>query len=360
MRRNLLVPFCLLVAICPLLATRFTPAEWKRPVTSGPLAGQNKLTGSALDLDNNFIDDALDALPPGSSSQVVILMNKCLSDAVIRTKFSGFGNILFISRYVSSVVVDNVGKTSLPGIAADPDVAFVELARSVVGDLNVSTRAIKARASAISPGVNEGLGLTGRGVNIAILDSGIDDGVHESLPSSKFVAGYNAFTDTDGNPDDYREHGTIVAGISSGTGGASGTNRGVAYDSRFADVKTLDSNNTAPAWVVRRAIERTIQMHNIWQTRIMNLSLGYFLPGRYDGTDELSQLLDVAADDGMIPVVAAGNYFAGEPHNPFEVLSPGTSTKAITVANARDLEPSFVEMTLLIPVRGRGRAATVI
>src|SRR5262249_27338402 len=111
--------------------------------------------------------------------------------------------------------------------------AFVEMAAPFGPALNISARTVKSRVSAISSGVNDGLGITGKGVNIAIMDSGVDDTVHEAL-QGKFVAGFNAITNMSENPDDTglvtfkivdplgKEHditvfhGTHVAGIALG------------------------------------------------------------------------------------------------------------------------------------------------
>jgi len=85
-------------------------------------------------------------------------------------------------------------------------------------------RAVKARSSGAYPypgqaawAADPSRGYLGSGVTVGIIDSGVDD-AHPAL-AGKFVAGYDAFTQTGGpgvnRDDDFLNwyHGTAVAGI---------------------------------------------------------------------------------------------------------------------------------------------------
>ena len=121
--------------------------------------------------------------------------------------------------------------------------ALISLAVPHSSALDVSCRAIKARPSDVySPNTAWELGYTGKGINIAMLDSGVDDG-HPSL-DGKFVAGAeftkgSSTKPTDGsyNPDDNSGHGTACAGVAMGTGESEGAYMGVAPDAKLIDVK---------------------------------------------------------------------------------------------------------------------------
>ncbi len=142
--------------------------------------------------------------------------------------------------------------------ASLPGVVMVEPYGKVVFYGDVQTPNIKAKNStAYSMGAWD-LGYTGRGVNIAIVDTGIDN-EHPGL-AGKFVAGYDAVcymhTDVprcllsgtggrqdDGSfdPDDGNQHGTACAGMATATGlladGSLTDYQGAAPDAALVDVK---------------------------------------------------------------------------------------------------------------------------
>jgi len=147
--------------------------------------------------------------------------------------------------------------------------------------LDVSCRAIKARPSDVySPNTAWGLGYTGKGINIAMLDSGVDD-EHESL-KGKFVAGVDVTEEgttkpKDGtyNPDDKAGHGTGCASIAMGTGGSEGTYKGVAPDAKLIDVRCFykpTDRNLAQYFV--KGIEWCIQHKDEFNIDIISISAG--------------------------------------------------------------------------------------
>jgi subtilisin family serine protease len=134
---------------------------------------------------------------------------------------------------------------------------------------DVASRALRARESdAMFPSVWSNLGYTGRGVSVAILDTGVNDEAdattgypgHESL-RGKFLGGGNFFAgqpllntplESSENPKHILDpeatyHGTHVAGTAIGSGGPNGmlagatpgTYAGVAPDARLIDCKVL-------------------------------------------------------------------------------------------------------------------------
>lgn len=161
-------------------------------------------------------------------------------------------------------------------------------------------------------------GLNGRGVSVAVVDTGID-AEHPDV-AGKITAAEN-FSD---EPDvvDRHGHGTHVASIIAGTGQASaGRYQGVAPAADIIVAKVFNAAGEADTSQVMAGIE--------WAARsgakIVNLSLGGAVT---DGTDELSTLVDqLSADTGALFVVAAGNNGpAGR-----SVTSPGAATSALTV-----------------------------
>ncbi len=143
-------------------------------------------------------------------------------------------------------------------------------------------------------------GLTGKGVKVAVLDSGID-ATHPDL-AGRVIAQEN-FSDSP-EVTDHAGHGTHVAGILAGTGAASGGKyRGVAPDASLLNGKVLDDQGSGSESGVIAGMEWAVAQG----AKVVNLSLG---GGPTDGTDPVSQALDtLSAQSGALFVVAAGNCF---------------------------------------------------
>jgi subtilisin family serine protease len=121
-------------------------------------------------------------------------------------------------------------------------------------------------------------GLTGRGVRVAVLDSGIDAS-HPDL-RGKVVAAAN-FSDSDTTTDRFG-HGTHVASIVAGTGArAAGQRRGVAFGAGLLNAKVLDDFGFGSESGVIAGMEWAASQ----RARVANMSLG---AGPTDGSDPVS------------------------------------------------------------------------
>ena len=168
-------------------------------------------------------------------------------------------------------------------------------------------------------------GLTGKGVKVAVLDTGID-ATHPDL-TGRVIAQQN-FSDSP-EVTDHVGHGTHVAGILAGTGAASGGKyRGVAPDASLLNGKVLDDEGSGSESAVIAGMEWAVAQG----AKVVNLSLG---GGPTDGTDPVSQALDtLSAQSGALFVVAAGNCRFPQPET---VSSPAAADAAVAVGNlARD------------------------
>jgi subtilisin family serine protease len=196
------------------------------------------------------------------------------------------------------------------------------------------------------PSVHENLGITGRGVVVGILDTGVNDEPdiitgypgHESFVG-KFIAGgefsfgqafLNTGTNSSMNPADRGEstnHGTHVAGTAIGTGGSSGLFGGVAPGANLVDAKVL--SDAGLGFGSADGIDWAIANKGQYDIRILNLSLGGL--NNSDGTDAGSQAINAAYDAGIISVIASGN-----DGNTNYISSPAAADKAITVGAIND------------------------
>lgn len=168
--------------------------------------------------------------------------------------------------------------------------------------------------------------VTGQGVRVAVLDTGIDYN-HPDLgagfgPGYKVAGGYD-FVNDDPDPMDDRFHGTHVAGILA----ANGSVKGVAPDATLYAYKVLNAEGKGSDSTIIAGIERAANPDGDPATDdavdIISMSLGG--PG---GPDEpLAQAVDAAFDEGVLVVVAAGN----EGPAYASMQSPGVARRAFTV-----------------------------
>ncbi|MCX4660555.1 S8 family peptidase [Streptomyces uncialis] len=159
-------------------------------------------------------------------------------------------------------------------------------------------------------------GWTGKGVRIAVLDTGVDT-THDDL-RTQVVAEKN-FTPSPDTKDRYG-HGTHVASIAAGTGAKSGgKHKGVAPDAKLLNGKVLGDNGFGDDSGVVAGMEWAAEQG----ADIVNLSLG---GPDSPGVDPMeAQINKLSAEKGILFAVAAGN--AG----PRNIDSPGSADHALTV-----------------------------
>jgi serine protease AprX len=170
-------------------------------------------------------------------------------------------------------------------------------------------------------------GLTGAGVGICTIDTGVDP-AHEQIAPRSVV--FKDFIGTSTTAYDDHGHGTHVMSIAAGDGtGGSGAaaHVGVAPGASLYAAKALDSSGSGPDSGIVAAVQWCAGQSGV---RVLSMSLGD--QGSSDGNDALSQAVDAAVGLGKVVVVAAGN--AGDA--PQTVPSPGAARLAITVGAASD------------------------
>ncbi|WP_371798464.1 S8 family serine peptidase [Streptomyces sp. NBC_01707] len=162
-------------------------------------------------------------------------------------------------------------------------------------------------------------GDTGQGVDVAVLDTGIDaahpDFAGRIAASESFVPGQEV-TDRHG-------HGTHVASTVAGTGAASGgKEKGAAPGASLHIGKVLDNDGSGQdSWILAGMEWAARDQH----AKIVSMSLG---GGPTDGTDPLSQAVNrLSAETGALFVIAAGN--TGP--EAYSVSAPGAADAALTV-----------------------------
>ncbi|AKN69691.1 peptidase S8 [Streptomyces sp. PBH53] len=162
-------------------------------------------------------------------------------------------------------------------------------------------------------------GLTGRGVTVAVLDTGADLG-HPDLAGR--VSTTRSFVDGQ-EVADRNGHGTHVTSTVGGSGAASdGKEKGVAPGATLAVGKVLGDQGSGSESQIIAGMEWAARDAH---ARIVSLSLGSAEPS--DGTDPMAQAVDTLSEEtGALFVVAAGNTGA-----PSSIGSPGAADAALTV-----------------------------
>jgi hypothetical protein len=208
------------------------------------------------------------------------------------------------------------------------------LVRGSTTTSDASTAADQTRAgNALLVGLLGIPGVDGRGIGVAIVDSGISP--HSAL-GQRVVADVSFVT---GNPQvtDAFGHGTHVAGIIAGDAApANGVTPdyagGIAPRANLVNVRVLGADGSGFTSDVIDGIEWVVANRTLYNIRVMNLSLGHPVTESCS-TDPLCQAVNQAVQAGIVVVVAAGN--AGKAADGGAILggisSPGNSPYAITV-----------------------------
>lgn len=178
------------------------------------------------------------------------------------------------------------------------------------------------------------IGLSGKNVTIAVMDTGIaphPDFGKRIIAFRDFYYGRTGLYDDNG-------HGTHVSGIITGDGtmscDASGNciYGGIAPEANLIMLKVLDNKGNGNTAKVLEGIDWIIKKKDLYNIRLLNISVG-MLPSA--GEREQKELLE-AVDDiwkrGIMVVAAAGNN--GPKDN--TVTIPGISRKILTVGSCDD------------------------
>lgn len=196
-------------------------------------------------------------------------------------------------------------------------------------------------------------GLTGKGISIAFLDTGVSPVADFTIPKNRI----SAFIDIINNnkrPYDDNGHGTHVCGIATGNGyNSGGRYMGIAPESNVISIKVLDKDGVGNSIRVLAGLQWIIDNHEEYNIRIVNLSVG---ASNSNTDDPLVKGVEALWDSGIIVVAAAGN------NGPTSgtITSPGISKKIITVGAADDNEQVEIWGNSLVNFSGRGPTADCI
>jgi serine protease AprX len=202
-----------------------------------------------------------------------------------------------------------------------PKLVSIYLNRELAYFLDESTQVIGATE------VWNSLGVTGAGVTVAVLDSGVD-GTHADLPTgSKVVQNVKIVADPLGlaapvvlenlaTTDTSSGHGTHCASTIAGTGAASGGRyRGVAPGARLVG---LGAGEVIVILTALQGFDWILENQAAYDIRVVSNSWG--TSGAFDPNDPINVASRLAHDRGIVVVFAAGNAGpADDTLNPYSV-----------------------------------------
>jgi len=191
-------------------------------------------------------------------------------------------------KHLKKHVFAKLTKDEIQQLQYDPNIEYIEQDAVV----KKASDTVTANVYQIHAAQVQDLGVTGNGVNIAILDSGIDLD-HNELN----VAGGVSYVPNDPSIDDPNGHGTFIAGIIGALKDEQGL-VGIAPNANLFAVKVLDQSGIGTYSQVIDGIEWAIEHH-------IDVVCMSFV-GQND-SQALQDILQTAYDNGIILVAAAGN-----------------------------------------------------
>ncbi len=183
--------------------------------------------------------------------------------------------------------------------------------------------------------------LTGQGIGIAVIDSGIAS--HPDLAGRVLVS--QNFNVSVSDVNDAYGHGTAVAGIIAGDGTASGGKYvGIAPRANLINLRVNDGTGAAPTSAIMNAILWAVVNKNSYNIRVMNLSMRASVQESYH-TSPIDAAVEYAWLKGIVVVVAAGNSGPNSalyaPANDPYVITVGATDDQGTVSAADDVLAGF-------------------
>ncbi|WP_456415437.1 S8 family peptidase [Thiolapillus sp.] len=230
-------------------------------------------------------------------------------------------------------VVAVVPHQAIAGLLDDPAVAYVEEDKAVIsiepeythlardffaaddaeygnawGVLRIGSREVHER------------GVTGRGVKLAIVDTGIDY-YHEDLDGN-YRGGYDfVYDDNDPFDDSWNSHGTHIAGIIAAEANGAGV-VGVAPEVSLYALKALDGSGFGSLDSIIASIQWAVDN----DMDVLNISIAGI------ESQVLEAACNAAYEAGLLIVAAAGNTFGGE------AAFPGAYASVVAVAGTDEAD----------------------
>jgi serine protease AprX len=177
-------------------------------------------------------------------------------------------------------------------------------------------------------------GVTGKGVTIALVDSGMAafNPLRRNTSRQNRLLAWKDFVQNRPNPMDPNGHGTHIASIMvNSVKDANRSYNGMAPDANLVVVRVLNKEGRGSYETVIKGIQWVVDHKDIYDIKIMNLSITGEVVAPY-WADPLNQAVTRAWAEGITVITCAGN---GGP-DPLTVSIPGNNPYVITVGAFTD------------------------
>jgi serine protease AprX len=295
--------------------------------------------------------DQLAAAQPAKRVDVIVQLGHGTSVAEGSALVRAAGGQVTRNLHIINGVGARLGAAAAANLADKPGVRFVSL-NGAVKPSSIDTSML---ATAYTGSINaddvwnaqgnnaRGQGVTGAGVGVAVVDTGIqgdlpDFRVSQSDSHSRVVADAVVNPDAKSAGDGYG-HGTHVAGLIAGNGLNRSYNDplygkyvGVAPAADLINVKASDDEGNATTLDVIDGLQFVVDHKDEFNIRVVNLSLNEATPSSYR-TNPLDAAVEQAWNAGIVVVAAAGN--RGNAPDAVQ-YAPGNDPFVITVGAVDD------------------------
>jgi serine protease AprX len=312
--------------------------------TGVALAGLPSLPVLAASNQAHLDRDVLKAMQTGRSINVIVVARGDLNVLEADLRRSGLKQTVRVP--IAHGVAVQLTAALIDHLRADANVArLIYDAPVVLTDTPFDPTALATAYPAVVDSLpvwsNPLAPLTGRGIGIAVVDSGIAS--HPDL-GNRVIMSQNFNPNVNGSDDAYG-HGTAVAGIIAGNGTASlGQYIGVAPEANLISLRVNDGTGGAPTSAIMNAILWAVINRNTYNIRVINLSLQASVQESYR-TSPIDAAVEYAWLKGLVVVVAAGNSGPNSalyaPANDPYVITVGATDDQGTAATSDDTLAGF-------------------
>ena len=297
----------------------------------GPLVANLPILGGLLG--SLLSSDLLGLLSSGDDRPVRAIVR---GDVVaIQTAATRDG--LPVLRVLEGLVVVEAPPSALQALLSVAGVEAISLDNLVSPTMSVSDKAMAAdQARAATSGLLLGLlgspAVSGKGIGVAVVDSGI--AAHAAL-TGKVAYSVNFATEASGTNDEFG-HGTHIAGIIAGSAASisptSLYKTGVAPGAHLVNVRVLNGAGVGYTSDVIAGIQWVVANRAKYGIRVMNLSLGHPIVAPC-AFDPLCFEAERAVAAGLVVVASAGNGGKDASGRPVmgNISTPGNAPGVITV-----------------------------
>ncbi len=200
------------------------------------------------------------------------------------------------------------------------------------------------------PAVHE-MGITGKGVNICLMDAGVSNLSHEVFSSMKIIAQHD-FVNNDNDVENGNDQGSGEHGLEtlSAIGGfKEGTLIGPAFEANFILAKTENTFSETPLeednWIAAMEWADSIGV-DVTSTSLVYLDFdapyhGYSWEDMNGNTARITIASDLAVKRGIVVINAAGNEGYNKDHNTLGAPADGDSVIAVGAVTSNDIRVSF-------------------